>query len=96
MSSDLLTEYYRVNKPVEAARQEVLVENKRGGIEGFSPVEIKAIRASYDMTQKEFAAMTGISWSVLLKIEIGLRLPSSSVRALLALYRDRRVKGIKN
>lgn len=49
----------------------------------FDPLDIKKIRDGYNLTQKEFAALLGISTSTLRNWEQGRRTPEGPAMALL-------------
>jgi putative transcriptional regulator len=49
----------------------------------FAPVDVKAIRARLDVTQREFALMIGVSVATLRNWEQGRRVPEGPARALL-------------
>ena len=54
----------------------------------LAPKEIKAIRASYNCTQTDFAALLGISYDTYRNWEIGHRIPCTPSNALLYFARD--------
>ena len=49
----------------------------------FAPADVKAVRASLNKSQSEFAAMIGVSVSTLQNWEQGRRRPEGPARALL-------------
>jgi putative transcriptional regulator len=49
----------------------------------FAPVDIKAIRARLDVSQREFASMIGVSVDTLQNWEQGRRQPEGPAKALL-------------
>ena len=63
---------------------------QKEGIYGvkFSPQEIKSIRRFYDLSQKSFADMLGVSVRTLQNYEIGHRVPSGSSCALLKIAKE--------
>ena len=56
---------------------------KKAVVHAFTPVDVKAVRASLDMTQAEFASAFGISISTLRHWERGDRTPQGPALVLL-------------
>ncbi len=56
---------------------------KAAGAAGLDPAAVKAVRAGMDLTQKKFAAMIGISVSMLQNWEKGKARPDGPALALL-------------
>lgn len=58
-------------------------EQKPSRVFKYDPLNIKAIRAKLELTQREFALMIGVSIGTLRNWEQGRRVPEGPARALL-------------
>lgn len=64
------------------------LNNNKSELFQLSPIDIKNIRRSYDLSQASFANMLGISVRTLQNYEIGHRAPNGSFCALLKIAKD--------
>ena len=69
--------------PLAHVKQPLSRERRGKAAVEFKPYEIAMIRSHFCATQKEFAALIGVSWETLRNWERGRRRPHGPARALL-------------
>jgi putative transcriptional regulator len=69
--------------PLAAYKRPLTGPDRGKAVVEFEPLDVRHIRGKFGATQREFAALIGISWETLRNWEEGRRRPHGPARALL-------------